>query len=38
MKQNLWQFVSLENRSFAVFHDGNLLFDAISEERAEGHL
>jgi hypothetical protein len=37
MKQNVWEFVRKENGSYAVFHDGNLLFDAIHEEPAEGH-
>jgi len=35
MKQNVWEFVRNQNGSYAVFHNGKLLSDGISEERRE---
>jgi hypothetical protein len=35
MKNNVWEFVRNENGSYAVFHNGKLLADAIPEERRE---
>ena len=35
MKINVWEFLRNENGSYAVFHNGKLLSDAIPEERRE---
>jgi hypothetical protein len=35
MTQNVWEFLKREDGSYAVFHNGTLLSDSISEDRQE---